>query len=136
MTCSRGHRPLAAATAVAVSLTFAPLAARQAPEAVDDDAIYRINDEGFARSKVMETASYLTDVYGPRLTHSPGFRKAGEWAVRQLNGWGLANVRLEPWGPFGRGWSNDRFHVMVTTAGGSLPLIGYPTRAITTTSGR
>jgi hypothetical protein len=75
----------------------------------------------------MQIASYLTDVYGPRLTNSPGYRKAGGWAVKQLNAWGLANVRLDPWGPFGRGWSNDRFHATVTTAGGSFPLVGYPT---------
>ena len=28
----------------------------------------KIRDEGFNRSKIMETASWLTDVYGPRLT--------------------------------------------------------------------
>lgn len=71
----------------------------------------------------MEIASYPTDVYGPRLTNSPGFRKPGEWAVTQSTGWGLANARPEPWGPFGRGWSNDRFPATVTTAGGSFPLI-------------
>ena len=40
----------------------------QVEEPVDLDAIYRIKDEGLNRSEVMEIASYLTDVYGPRLT--------------------------------------------------------------------
>ena len=126
MTLSGGHRPLTAAAALCIALTLVPVTARQNAETVDYDALYRIKDEGFARSKVMEIASYLTDVYGPRLTNSPGFRKAAEWTVKQLTGWELANVKLEPWGPFGHGWSNDRFHATATTAGGSFPLIGYP----------
>ena len=36
----------------------------------------------------------LTDVYGPRLTNSPGFRKAGDWAVKEMTSWGLTNVTL------------------------------------------
>ena len=91
----------------ALAVALAPLSAQQPPaERIDYDAIYKIKDEGFQRSKVMETLSWLTDVYGPRLTNSPGFRKAGEWAVKEMTSWGLANVKLEPF-PFGRGWSND-----------------------------
>ena len=53
----------------------------------------------------MDTMFQLTDVYGPRLTNSPQFRAAGEWAVKQLKEYGLDNVKLEKWGPFGRGWA-------------------------------
>ena len=53
-------------------------------EKVDLDAIYKIKEEGFQRSKVMEIESWLTDVYGPRLTNSVGFRKAGDWAVKEM----------------------------------------------------
>jgi hypothetical protein len=127
MRFSTGHRPLVAAAALGVALSLVPTAARQAAEKVDYEAVYRIKDEGFTRSKVMEIASFLTDVYGPRLTNSPGYRKAGDWAVKEMSGWGLANVKLEPWGPFGRGWSNERFHATATTAGGSFALFGYPT---------
>lgn len=35
------------------------------------EAIQKIREEGFQRSQVMETLSYLTDVYGPRLAGSP-----------------------------------------------------------------
>src|SRR5215831_11150321 len=48
-------------------------------------------------SKVMDTMYNLTDRYGPRLTNSPQFRAAGDWAVGQLKEWGLANVKLEEW---------------------------------------
>ena len=61
-------------------------------EKLDLDAIYRIKDEGLQRSKVMEIESYLTDVYGPRLTGSPNMKEAGDWAMKTMKDWGLANV--------------------------------------------
>jgi hypothetical protein len=116
---------LATSGALALAITFAPVSAQQA-ERVDLDAVYKIKEEGFQRSRVMEIMSWLTDVYGPRLTNSPGFRKAGDWAVKEMTSWGLVNVKLQPFGPFGRGWANDKFYMMATTPGGSLPVIGYP----------
>ena len=62
----------------------ADLGATGPRRALDYDAIYRIKEEGFQRSQVMEIMSWLTDVYGPRLTNSPGFRKAGDWAVKEM----------------------------------------------------
>jgi carboxypeptidase Q len=115
---------LVSGAALTAAIALAPLSAQQAAEKVDYEAIYKIKDEGFQRSKVMEITSWLTDVYGPRVTNSPGFRRAGEWAVKEMTGWGLSNVKLEPWGPFGRGWSNEKFYAMATTPGGSFPLIG------------
>ena len=121
------HRPvLSACSALALAITLVPVSAQQAPEKIDYDAIYRIKQEGFQNSRVMEIMSWLTDVYGPRLTNSPGFRKAGDWAVKEMTSWGLASVKLEPFGPFGRGWSNETFSMMATTPGGSFPVIGYP----------
>jgi carboxypeptidase Q len=118
------QRALLAGAVLTVALVLTPLSAQHAQERVDLDGIYRIKAEGFQRSKVMEITSWLTDVYGPRVTNSPGFRKAGEWAVTEMKSWGLANVKLEPFGPFGRGWSNEKFYAMATTPGGSFPLIG------------
>ena len=83
----------------------------------------------------MELTSWLTDVYGPRLTNSPGFRRAGDWAVKEMTSWGLVNVKLQPFGPFGRGWANDKFYMMATTPGGSLPVIGYPQAWTSSTNG-
>jgi carboxypeptidase Q len=52
---------------------------------------------GALNSRIMEVMYNLTDRYGPRLTNSPQFRAAGDWAVGQLKEWGLSNVHLEKW---------------------------------------
>lgn len=80
-----------------------------AQERVDLATIHRIKAEAFRNSKVMDTAFYLTDVHGPRLTGSPGLQRAADWAVKTMKSWGVAEPHLEPWGPFGRGWTNVRF---------------------------
>jgi hypothetical protein len=128
------RRPVLAGAALALAVTFVPLSAQQA-ERVDLNAVYKIKEEGFQRSRVMEIMSWLTDVYGPRLTNSPGFRKAGDWAVKEMTSWGLVNVKLQPFGPFGRGWANDKFYMMATTPGGSLPVIGYAQAWTSSTNG-
>jgi len=78
-------------------------------ENVDLATIHRIKNEAFLGSRVMDQLFYLTDVNGPRLTNSPGFRAAAGWSVRRLEEWGVASARLEKWGTFGRGWSLTRF---------------------------
>jgi carboxypeptidase Q len=99
--------------------------ASQMQEAVDYDALIKIKAEGLAQtSQVMETLSYLTDVHGPRLTGSPNARAAADWAMKRLTEYGLVNVKLEPWGPFGRGWVNERFSANVVSPT-TYPLIGY-----------
>jgi hypothetical protein len=103
-----------------------PLAADwPSAEKIDLDAVYRIKEEGLQlkSSKVMEIESYLTDVYGPRLTGSPNIREAAEWAQKTMREWGLVNVHLESW-PFGRGWQNQRFVAMAVTPR-VFPLIGF-----------
>lgn len=98
---------------------------RQTPAPDPNDPIQRIRDEGMNRSQVMQTLSYLSDVIGPRLTASPGMKRANEWTRDQLTKWGLQNARLEPWGPFGRGWTLKRFSAQVTEPL-AIPLIAYP----------
>ena len=80
-----------------------------AHEPVDLEVVHRIKQEALENSRVMDHVFHLVEVYGPRLTGSPGFRGAAEWAVERLQEWGLKNARLEPWGPFGQGWSYTRF---------------------------
>ena len=100
------------AAGILALLIFAPATAvAQMPERVDTAAASRIRDEGFNRSQVMETASWLTDVYGPRLTNSPNTRAAADWTIRRLASWGINNGRIEPWGTFGIGWSNQALFV-------------------------
>jgi carboxypeptidase Q len=93
--------------------------------APDASVIGKLQEEESQHSRVMEVMSYLTDVYGPRLTNSPEIREAGEYAVKMLNAWGLANVHEETWGPFGRGWSNELFDAN-EIAPRNFPLIAYP----------
>ena len=65
-----------------------------AEEAVNLSVVQRIRSEALDRSRVMEYAFYLTDVHGPRLTNSPGFHAAADWAVKELAASGLANVKV------------------------------------------
>jgi carboxypeptidase Q len=95
-----------------------------AEEKVDLYTINRIKNEAFQNSKVMEHAFYLTDVYGPRLTGSPGLQAAAEWAARRFTEWGLSNAKLEKWGPFGRSWYCVRFSAQMKEPQYS-PLIGF-----------
>ena len=93
-------------------------------EKLDYPMLGRIRDEGLTRSQVMDHVSWLSDVYGPRLTGSPGIQKAGEWAMKKLGEWGLANVHQERWA-LGKGWSLVRFsaHLLEPQV---QPLIGFP----------
>jgi carboxypeptidase Q len=108
---------------VALMLTVIPVSG-QSPSNSELYAIHQIREEGFADSKVMEIISYLSDVYGPRLTNSPNIKEAARWTTERLNEWKLANVHLESWGPFGRGWSNARTSVQVLSPR-PFPLIAY-----------
>jgi carboxypeptidase Q len=75
---------------------------------IDPDIQSKIRTEGVEKSQVMRTLHYFTDVYGPRLTGSPGLKAAGEWAVKKMAEWGFENGHLEPW-DFGHpGWVNER----------------------------
>ena len=110
--------------AFVVAVIGAALAA-VAEEPVDLKVVHRVKDEAFRHSEVMDHLFYLTDVNGPRLTGSPGWRAAADWAVARLKGWGVAEARLEKWGRFGRGWSLQRFSAHLL-APAYAPLHGVP----------
>jgi hypothetical protein len=136
-------------------LTFAILVpllilGQQMTEKVDLNVIHKIKDAelggggrggngggggrgGEARggSQIMNIMYNLTDRFGPRLTNSPQYRRAGEWAVGQLKEWGLSNVSLEKWATAGgRGGAIPSWEI--TGYSGAMveptymPLIGYP----------
>src|ERR1035437_7495944 len=96
---------------VAPLLLLAPLlSVAKQTDKVDLNTIHRIKEEVLGRnSKVMDHVFYLTDVNGPRLQSSKGYRAAGDWAVKRLTEYGLSNVRLEKWGPFGKGWNLELY---------------------------
>lgn len=108
---------LAAAT-LAVALVEAQ------SEKVDYATLGRIRDEGLRHSQVMDHISWLSDVYGPRLTGSPAIQQASEWAMKKFTEWGLSNVHQERW-KFGKGWSLVRFHATLLEPQ-VQPIIGYP----------
>src|SRR3954470_5565476 len=87
--------------------------------------VNRIKAEAFENSKVMDHAFYLTDVYGPRLTNTPEYKAAAEWTAKRLTEYGLTNVALEKWGPYGRGWSYSKYSDNMLEPR-YAPLIGFP----------
>ncbi len=118
-------RRLGIALAMLFTISVVLPAAAQAPSVSDLDAIYKIKDEGFNHSQVMDIMSYLSDVYGPRLTNSPNIKAAADWTTGKMKEWQLANVHLEPWGPFGRGWSSEKFSAQMISPRPFI-LIAYP----------
>jgi carboxypeptidase Q len=91
-----------------------------------EDPLARIKDEGMNRSQAMATIRYLTDVIGPRLTNSPGQKRANQWTKQQLEKWGLKNAMVDPWGEFGRGWELKRFYALVTAGEQTTAFRAYP----------
>jgi len=77
---------------------------------VDTVTLNKIADEGFNHAEVVETAAYLADRIGGRMTNSPAMRTAEGWTQGKLKEWGLRNVHAEGF-PFGRGWWIESAHV-------------------------
>ena len=90
---------------IALAVTITACAA----DSVDLAVVNRIKAEEFQNSKVMEILQNLSDHYGPRLTGSPEFKEAADWALKRLQEYGLENAHLEKWGPFGRSWTLEKF---------------------------
>lgn len=107
----------------AVSALLGPIEAG-AQEPVDLQAIERIKAEGLERSQVLDIFGALTDVFGPRLTATPAYKAAANWAAKSLEAWGMENVHLESW-EFGRGWTLDHFTLEMVEPR-YFPMIGYP----------
>src|SRR5437016_6364804 len=95
-----------------------------AQEKVDLETISKIRYEGFHNSKIMEIASGLIDGVGGRLTGSPNMKRANDWTRDKLKEFGLENSHLEPWSPFGRGWSNEYVNVRMVSPD-TAALIAY-----------
>lgn len=94
-------------------------------EKLDLATIEKIRTEGLLHSQVMDIAFHLTDASGNRLTASPGFNRAANYAKQQLTQWGLVNAALDPWGDFGKGWELQKSYVALS-APYYKPLIAYP----------
>src|ERR1700689_4548636 len=82
---------------ILVALVVMPLAAQMQKDSVDLDAVYKIKREAINDSQVMETLSYISDVYGGRLTGSPHVKLAGDWGLKQKKDWGIKKTHHEFW---------------------------------------
>ncbi|MES2004466.1 MAG: M20/M25/M40 family metallo-hydrolase [Bacteroidota bacterium] len=99
------------AVLLAIALPFTGFAQQ---EKIDLSMMQKIRKEGLENSKVMEIAFNLTDKSGNRLTASPGFMRAANYAKETLAGWGLTNAAVQPWGEFGKGWELEKSYVAIT----------------------
>lgn len=115
---------------------IAGLAAAQvdAPQA-DWETVARIREEGFQRSQLPDTLSYMTDVLGARLTASPGMRRAQRWVIGEMERIGLTNIEIEPFMDYGIAWSNDYVALHMLTPD-YQPMVGYPLSHTPGTDGR
>lgn len=92
---------------------------------VDLRELNAIKNEAFQHSQAMESLFYISEVYGPRVNNSRNHHAAAEWAMKQMKDWGLQNVHLEKWGPFGDGWQIKKYYGSLDTPA-YASLIGFP----------
>ncbi len=98
----------------------------QSREKLDTAIVSKLKSEGMNNSRVMEVLENITDLNGPRLTNSPGYKKAANYASNTLQSWGMANVHFDKWDEaFGKGWQLKRFSMQVTEPV-VYPLIAFP----------
>ena len=118
-------RPVTAACTVALLLISVAPAQEGAGDKVDLRTLTQIKNEAFQHSQAMENLFYISEVYGPRVNNSRNHRAAAEWAMQQMKKWGLQNVHLEKWGPFGDGWQIKKYYGALESPA-YASLIGFP----------
>lgn len=96
----------------------------QAPAGADPSTLARIRDEATLRSQALEHVWWLSEVFGPRVTGTPAFTKASEWAMARFRDWGLASVHQERFA-FGQGWTIEHFSAHLTEPQPAV-LVGTP----------
>lgn len=113
---------------MAVAALFAPLSlvGQTVVDKLDTAMVSKIKKEGMERSQVMNILSMLTDVHGPRLTNSPGYKRAADYAKAELEKFGLQNVHFDQWDEeFGRGWELKKFSLQ-NLGPVYFPVTAYP----------
>ncbi len=103
-------------------------------EPVYYDVVQKIIEFESTDSHVMENASWLCDVFGPRSLKSPSYREACEWARDRLKEYGLSNARLEAY-EFGNGWDIDYVSLHMVEPR-YMPIIGFPATWSSGTNGK
>jgi hypothetical protein len=78
------------------------------------------------RSQLMANLQHLSDVIGPRLTGSQALVRANNWAAKKMEGYGLENVRLEPWEiPVGWERGTATMRMVEPTSGRTIPVVSW-----------
>ncbi len=127
------HRGPAAILFVAALLS---LGLTQSPATrVDEQMVAQIREEGFQRSRIADTVSYMTDVLGARLTNSHDMRRAQMWAIAEMERIGLANIVIEPFMDYGVSWDTEYFSLHLLEPD-YQPMVGYPIAHTPGTGGR
>jgi hypothetical protein len=89
--------------------------AAYAQKRLPDEIAYRIKSEAFSNSKIEETAQWLTDFLGPRLTASKNGQRAEALVKEKMTESGLSNARQEFAVKFTRGgWENEKTYIALT----------------------
>ena len=107
----------------------------RAQEPVDYVMIDKIRQEGLNKSQVMDHMFYITEMYGPRLSNSPVYDQAANWARNSFEDWGADEAKLEPYGPIGLGWE-CRYVSVHMHEPQYQPFIAYAVRPTRGTSGK
>lgn len=95
------HRTIVSAILLSLLVTVV-----SAQDALDQRVVDRIREEVATNSRVMDYAFVLSERFGPRMTGTPAFREAGEWAGSVLTDLGLSVHRESI--DWGRGWTVER----------------------------
>ncbi|MBP1650412.1 MAG: family metallo-hydrolase [Bacteroidetes bacterium] len=96
-----------------------------AQDAIDPAIVQKIMQAEFADSHIPQLAQELTDQSGGRLTGSPGFKRAADWAVQEFKKWHVSYAGTESWGPFGIQWEAESFSLEAVTPY-YFPIHAYP----------
>jgi carboxypeptidase Q len=112
---------------------FAFSVSAQSIDRTELSTISAIRNQGLQASQVMEHLTWIADVYGPRITGTPGFAAAGEWVTGRAVAWGLSDVHREYF-KFGPGWSYEKSEIRMTSPS-TMQIVGYPISWTPGTSG-
>src|ERR1700734_3071724 len=93
----RGVRVSKVVSVVCVFVLLALVGAAQQTTPADQASLVRLAGQLLVAGKAYEYDRQLADEIGPRLTGSPNYVKATDWAVAEFNRLGLANVHKEAW---------------------------------------
>ena len=92
---------------------------------IDTTILKSIKKEALQNSKSSEMLTALCDEIGPRVTWSPEYNKAIDWASAKLKEFNLQNINKESIDLVGKSWTMKKYYAYITEPF-FMPLIAYP----------